>query len=255
MANLSSAEHIVLDVDGVIFHGKNLISGSREAIATIQNEFTNTYFLTNSSLTTSDQLCSKLNKHGIDVSVENVLTSASAVIEFCLRKKIKDIYLIAEETIHKEFIRNKINTACIGKTTQAVVILLNRYFEYKHIAESISCLINNHNCLFIAANNDRNYPISDDVYHPGCGALVNAVSYASNRSVDYIIGKPNPDILKILLSSDDIPKNSVVIVGDSIESDIALSVNSNQIGFYINSSGCNTSVTTYPSLYEFSCNI
>ncbi len=139
MGNLSSAERIVLDIDGVIFHGDKLIDGAREAICRIMSKFTNTYFLSNSSLTTSNQLCRKLNKHGIDIDVEYVLTSASAVIQFCLRKKIKNIYLIAEKAIHKEFKKNKINTDCVGKSSEAVVVLLNRDFEYKHIIDSEVC--------------------------------------------------------------------------------------------------------------------
>jgi HAD superfamily hydrolase (TIGR01450 family) len=252
MGNLSSAERIVLDIDGVIFHGDKLIDGAREAICRIMSKFTNTYFLSNSSLTTSNQLCRKLNKHGIDIDVEYVLTSASAVIQFCLRKKIKNIYLIAEKAIHKEFKKNKINTDCVGKSSEAVVVLLNRDFEYKHIIDSISCLIDNPNCLFIAANQDRNYPISDDVYHPGCGALVSAVSYASKRSVDFFIGKPNPRILNVLLGINDVPQNSVAIVGDSLESDIGLAINSNQIGVYIGNSKNDRDIITYPSLYDFS---
>ena len=256
MTDFSRIQQVVIDLDGVIIHRDSIIDGAQKAILKIGNIFPNIYFLTNSSLATSAQICDKLNGLGIKVNIKYVLSSASAVLRYCLNKNIKNIYLIAEDNIHDEFEKNDIRTDCVGKSSQAVVVLLTKHFKYKHISDSLACFQKNNNCLFVVANQDRNYPVNKDVYDPGCGALVSAVSYAADRSVDIVIGKPNPKILNLLLMSDNIPNESVMIIGDSIESDIDLAINSNQIGIYINNmnklTSYNYNIESHQTLYDFS---
>src|SRR5215218_5507774 len=72
----------LIDMDGVIYRGGQLIPGAVEFIAQLQaseNPFT---FLTNNSQRTRRDVATKLGRMGIDVDEQHVFTCAMATARF-----------------------------------------------------------------------------------------------------------------------------------------------------------------------------
>lgn len=68
----------VCDMDGVIYHGNQILNGVREFIQWLHDEKKEYLFLTNNSGYTPRELNQKLARMGLDVSEEHFYTSALA---------------------------------------------------------------------------------------------------------------------------------------------------------------------------------
>ena len=55
--------------------------------------------------------------------------------------------------------------------------------------------------------------------------MVKAIEVASGRSVNHVVGKPNSIMFDMLLSDWKINKNEIIVIGDSLESDVLMAKN------------------------------
>jgi len=74
---------------------------------------------------------------------------------------------------------------------------------------------------------------------PACGAMVGAISSSANKKPDYIVGKPNTYILSKIAETYGVKHYEIIVVGDSLKSDIQMALNYNSKGILINSNGSN----------------
>ena len=72
----------ICDMDGVIYHGNNLIDGVLPFVTWLMEQEKHFVFLTNSSERTPLELSQKLKRMGLDVPVEHFYTSALATASF-----------------------------------------------------------------------------------------------------------------------------------------------------------------------------
>ena len=82
MINFNEKKGFICDMDGVIYHGNQILPGVKEFIQWMQEENKEYLFLTNNSGYTRKELQQKLARMGLDVSEEHFYTSALATAEF-----------------------------------------------------------------------------------------------------------------------------------------------------------------------------
>ena len=82
MDNLRSKDGFICDMDGVIYHGNQLLPGVREFIDWLHKNNKRFLFLTNSSERSPRELQQKLKRLGLDVAEEHFYTSALATAMF-----------------------------------------------------------------------------------------------------------------------------------------------------------------------------
>ena len=82
MDNLRSKDGFICDMDGVIYHGNQLLPGVREFIDWLYKNNKRFLFLTNSSERSPRELQQKLKRLGLDVAEEHFYTSALATAMF-----------------------------------------------------------------------------------------------------------------------------------------------------------------------------
>ena len=68
----------ICDMDGVIYHGNNILPGVKEFVEWLKTEDKQFLFLTNSSERSPKELRQKLLRLGLDVGEEHFYTSALA---------------------------------------------------------------------------------------------------------------------------------------------------------------------------------
>ena len=66
--DIRAKKGFICDMDGVIYHGNNLLPGAGEFVQWLKNENKRFLFLTNSSERSPRELCQKLSRMGLDVS-------------------------------------------------------------------------------------------------------------------------------------------------------------------------------------------
>ena len=92
---------IALDLDGTIYSGKKLISGSKKAIdLLLENEF-EIYFTTNNSSQTIDEISFKLEALlNINVNKNNVITPLVMLSSYLLKNN-QNIFIYGNESLKK----------------------------------------------------------------------------------------------------------------------------------------------------------
>ncbi len=229
---IANSHTVVFDLDGVVYRGGQLIKGANIGINHLRKMGKEIRFLTNSSAVGSADVAVKLNALGVSCSEGEVMTSATASAIYLFENGNKNIYVIGESGLKSEVRNIGLTVVENPETADALLVGVDTQISYEKITEAMVCIQSG--CHFVTCNRDPNYPVSKKKFLPGCGPMVAAVESASEKKVDFIVGKPETYILEKLLKIESASPGGVVIVGDSLESDIRLAMNYGALAVHIN---------------------
>jgi|Deesub1362A_J573_1020465.scaffolds.fasta_scaffold00051_43 HAD superfamily hydrolase (TIGR01457 family) len=206
----------ILDLDGVVYKGNELIEGADERISKIKKK-AEVYFLTNNSTLSSEDYVAKLRKLGISAEEKEIITSGYAAAWY-IRKNIPNprAYVIGEEGLVKELRKQWIDVG--HRNCNVVVVGLDRGFTYAKLAWAMKLILDG--AEFIATNTDRRL-ITEKALLPGGGVIVKAVEEASGKK-PIVVGKPSDIMAKIILEKVKAKPEEVLLIGDRLETDIAM---------------------------------
>lgn len=219
MENLRDKTVYLLDMDGTIYLGDELIDGSKEFLETIKNQGKRYIFLTNNSSKSKEIYVEKLNRLGIPASEEEVFTSGEATTMYLKKEKEgAKVYLLGTKALEEEFVREgfilekerhkKVDYVVLGFDTTLTYDKLWAACEY--ISEGVE---------YIATHPDFNCPLPNDKFMPDAGAMA-ALIEASTGRTPKVIGKPNKEVVESIASKYGLRKEDMVIVGDRLYTDI-----------------------------------
>ncbi|MHA1265685.1 MAG: HAD-IIA family hydrolase [Candidatus Helarchaeota archaeon] len=224
--DLLKIQLFIFDLDGVIYLGNGPIPKAKEVITSLKEKGKKVFYLTNNSTRTRSQFAEKLRQMGIQVTSNQIITSAYATAQYIKNLKPKaSIYLIGEEGLFQEFksakftIYSEIN---FKQKVDFVVIGLDRQFNFQKLATALCVL--ERGAQFIATNDDPTLP-TEHGNLPGAGALVAALQTAYGAKPLIIIGKPNTFMLDFILKQSKIHPKDAVIIGDRYTTDIMAGIN------------------------------
>jgi HAD superfamily hydrolase (TIGR01450 family) len=100
-----------------------------------------------------------------------------------------------------------------------VVIAFDRTFTYAKLDTALQAVKGG--ARLIATNPDRTCPVEGGEI-PDCAGMIAAVEAVTDRRVEAIVGKPSPIILEVALAALGVPARDTAMVGDRIETDIAM---------------------------------
>ena len=213
----SKIKAIAFDLDGTIYYADALIDGANEAIKLARVLGLKVFFLTNNSTKSRAQIYSRLRNMNIDCDIDEIYSSGYAAALYVKSEGISEVYISGSSDLKDEFRHLGIKIVNSGDT---MIIGYDSDYNYERLINDfrIACDAEK----IIACNKERSYPGKDGKYFPGCGAIVSSIEWCSNNSVDYIVGKPEIFMLKLLLDSYHYKKEELLVVGDTYESDIAM---------------------------------
>jgi 4-nitrophenyl phosphatase len=206
----------VIDLDGVVYRGRELISDSKARIESIRKK-SKVLFLTNNSTGTRADYVEKLKGFGINTSEKEIITSAYAAALYIKENyKKPNVFVIGEEGLKSELSWQGIQTGWRG--TNIVLVGLDRQFNYQKLSLALQSIQNGAD--FIATNTDSTL-ITESKTLPGGGSIVSAVQAACGKK-PIVIGKPSGIIGKIVLDKLKLKPEDVLFLGDRLETDIAM---------------------------------
>jgi 4-nitrophenyl phosphatase len=217
---------LIVDLDGVIWHGNKLVKPGIPCLITkLRDSGHKIYFLTNNSTKNSYGYQKKLSRMGIKAPLSEIVCAANTVGKY-LENKIKglkkkpNVFVIGENGLKKEIARLPVNIMGLNDKNKIdyVVVGLDKKFNYKKLAKAQRAILLG--AQFVAANADTTLPINMDTVVPGCGAILSSIITATNKK-PYIVGKPNPYIIKNILKKER-GNGKVFIIGDRLDTDIML---------------------------------
>ncbi len=213
--NFSEIKGFICDMDGVIYHGNQILPGVHEFIEWLQNEKKEYLFLTNNSGYTPRELNQKLARMGLDVPEEHFYTSALATAAF-LKNQAPGCSVFA---IGEAGLLNALYDAGITMNDvnpDYVVVGEGRAYSLDTLTKATNLVMNG--AKLIGANSDVSGPIEKGIA-PACGALVAPIEMATGRKA-YFCGKPNPLMMRTGLRLLGCHSAEAVMIGDRMDTDV-----------------------------------
>ncbi len=216
---LDEIEIVMFDLDGTIYYGDKIIPGANDVVKRFRDCGKKVYFTTNNSTKTRRQIYERLDKMGVDVSEEEVLTSGYLAAQYAKKKQFDNIYILGSEDLISEFKGQGVE---VYQQDDAKNLLIGYHptITYEDMTVAVRVAINADN--IIACNKERTYPGKDARLFPGCGAMTSIVEWCANRPCDIVIGKPNTMMITYLCNLNRVDSSEILVIGDTYESDIVM---------------------------------
>ena len=218
-----------LDMDGTIYLGEKWIDGAREFLEAVENAGKRYVFLTNNSSKSPESYVEKLERMGLEVGTDKIVTSGMATISY-LKDNYpgKRVYLLGNELLKKEFADEGI--ILDEQAPEVAVVGFDTSLTYSKMCRV--CDLVREGLPYISTHPDYNCP-TESGFIPDAGAI-HAFIYASAfRYPDRIIGKPNGDIMDYLAKRAGAVKSETAMVGDRLYTDVAAGVNNGYTGILV----------------------
>ncbi len=209
----------LFDLDGTVYVGEQLIPGAAEAIRALREDRRRVAFLSNKPLETRDGYARKLTRLGIPAAADDVINS-SLVLARHLRglDPGAPVFVIGEPPMLEEMRAHGFEVRA-DERVRWVVIAFDRTFSYAKLNTALQAV--KQGARLIATNPDRTCPVEGGEI-PDCAGMIAAVEAVTGKQVEAIVGKPSPIILAVALRALEVDAANSVIVGDRIETDIAM---------------------------------
>ena len=222
MKEILEKKGFICDMDGVIYHGNEILPGVLDFVNWMIDNDKKFVFLTNSPERTPHELSMKLERMGLKVSADHFYTSAMATAEF-LHSQAPGCtaYVIGEAALSKALYDQKIYMNDVNP--DYVVVGETRTYCFEKIEKAIA-LVNN-GAKLIGANPDT-VGVTDKGIMPATGSLVAPIEIATGKKT-YFVGKPNPLMLRHGLKKLECHSSEIAFIGDRMDTDIIAGIESN----------------------------
>ncbi|GAA3631749.1 HAD-IIA family hydrolase [Flavivirga jejuensis] len=205
----------LIDMDGVIYKGKELIKGADLFIKKLQEKKIPFLFITNNSQRSRRDVKLKLSKMGIDVTESNVFTCATATARFLAKQKPNgSAYVIGDSGLMNALHDN--NIANSDSDPDYVIVGEGTSFNMNMIEAATKMIMKG--AKLIATNLDPNCPVVDGI-RPGCGAIVAMLETATGKKA-FSMGKPSPIMFREARKELGVRTENTFMIGDTMETDI-----------------------------------
>lgn len=211
---------LAFDLDGTIYLGGRLLDGADELLGWLREAGIPYVFFTNNSGKTRAQVVASLCAMGVDADESNTYTSGEATAVYVARRGWHHVECIGTDGLREMLAGSGVECDGDPGTAQAIVVGLVPGFEASRLTDRLLAVPAG--APLIAANMDADYPVEGGRRLPGCGAVVVAVEARTGRRVDFVVGKPGTFMLDLLCEDHGFDPECVLIVGDSLDSDIAM---------------------------------
>lgn len=209
----------LFDLDGTVYLGERLLPGAGEAIAALRAAGRRVAFLSNKPLQTRADYAAKLTRLGVPAGPDEVVNSSLVLARHLRQLDVgAPVFVIGEPPMIAEMREHGFEVR-EDERVRWVVIAFDRTFSYAKLNVALQAV--RQGARLIATNPDRTCPVEDGEI-PDCAGMIAAVEAVTDRRVEAIVGKPSPIILEVALAVLGVPATESVIVGDRIETDIAM---------------------------------
>jgi HAD superfamily hydrolase (TIGR01457 family) len=213
-------QNYFLDLDGVVYRGNALLPGARAFVDWVESSRRQYLYTSNNSMSTPAEVAERLKRLGMPASQERVITAGSAAVRYLghtypgARAYVLGLpplaKMVAEAGLH-------VLSEAEGARADVVLVGLDRSLTYARLSTAMQAVLNG--AAFVTVNRDPLFPASEGRLEPGTGAIAAAIE-ASTGVTPYMVGKPEPGIIKEALAMLGAAPEETVMIGDGLTLDI-----------------------------------
>ena len=204
----------LLDMDGVLYHGRRAVPGAADFIRRVNAAGTPYLCITNHACYSPRALARRLAGMGIAVPASRILTSGLATAAWLRGQGARRVFAIGERPFQAALAAAGIEADSARPTH--VVVALDRRVTYERLATAARHILRG--AVFVGTNPDPSYP-TEAGPAPECGFYLAALERMTGRA-PIIIGKPAPHLFRIGADTLGLPPARLTMVGDRLDTDI-----------------------------------
>ena len=187
----------IFDLDGTIYLGDRLLPGAAETISVLSSVGRKTMFLSNNPTRTRLQYVGKLNSMGIMASLDQIVNSSLALVEWLQRNAPHArLFVVGEAPLKQELHSAGFMLSDDAKAVEIVVASFDRTFSYAKLQIAFDAI--RAGARLIATNPDRFCPVPGGG-EPDAAAMIAAIEACTAVRCDPIVGKPSPIMVETVM--------------------------------------------------------
>lgn len=203
------------DMDGVLVYDDVALPGAAEFLMALRRTERSYLVLTNNSIFTPRDLSARLARSGIELSEENIWTSALSTAAFMEDQAPgATVYALGEAGLTTALHQS----GMFLSNNEAEYVVLGEMLSWSlhAITKAINLIIGG--ARFIATNPDPTGPSPQGIV-PATGAVAAMITKATGVE-PYYCGKPNPYMMRAALNRIGAHSEHTVMVGDRMDTDV-----------------------------------
>jgi 4-nitrophenyl phosphatase len=213
-------EAAVLDLDGTVYRGDELLPGAAAAIERLRADGVDLLFFSNNPTKSRAAYAERLEGLGVDVDESAVLSAGTVTTRFLADEHADDrIFVIGSDGLVEQFEAAGLSTVSDATTADVLVASYDIEFDYGDMLAGYRAL--GADAIFYGTDPDLLVPAAEGMV-PGSGAIINAVGGIVERTPEKILGKPSAEAQRAVLDTLGIAPERCLVVGDRLNTDMAL---------------------------------
>jgi 4-nitrophenyl phosphatase len=215
-ATLRRLRHVIVDMDGVLYRGDQVIPGTRGLIDFFRERGIGFVLATNNATRTSQQFVDKLARMEVTVYPSEILTSAQATAAYLasIAPPGTRLFVVGMDGLWTAL--RQAGFDLVEEAPEYVVAGMDFTICYERLAQATLHI--RAGAQFIGTNPDLTFPSERGIV-PGAGSLL-AFLQAATGVEPTIIGKPGTAMIEQALAHMGAQAQTTAMLGDRLETDI-----------------------------------
>ena len=211
----------IVDLDGTVYRGDSPVAGARRGIEALRDAGIDICFFSNNPTKSRGTFADRLRAMGLTVAPDEIESAATVTAAYLADEHATDqIFLIGSSGLRAQLDEAGLALTDDPTACDVLVASYDRGFDYDDMTDGLRAL--EAGATFVGTDPDVTVPTSGGRSVPGSGAIINAIAGVAEREPDIVVGKPSEQALAAALSGFDAPSEECLVVGDSLDTDIAM---------------------------------
>jgi NagD protein len=217
---LNKYEGFIFDLDGTIYLGDQIIPRAEWVINCLKKNGKRIIFVSNKTTGTIYDYYQFLTSNGFETKEHEIINSTEITAKFLnTYHPNKKFFAIGETKFIEEIEKSGLKYSEDSNEIDIVLVTLDRTLNYLKLEIAANAL--DKGARFFAANIDNTCPINGGEILDA-GSTISALELRTNRKLEKYFGKPSKYMMKEVLKRLELKNNKCLIIGDRLETDIAM---------------------------------
>ncbi|MEK7440270.1 MAG: HAD-IIA family hydrolase [Chloroflexota bacterium] len=217
-SSLSSIRNLIIDMDGVLWHGNAAQPGVEVFFSFLRSRSIRFVLATNNAMKTPLQFQTKLRGLGVEVSPDDILTSSQAVAIYLRQHASRGakVFVVGEEGIRQAIAESGFVLWDEESAAEYVVVGMDHGLNWEKLARATLNI--RAGAKFIGTNSDATFPTERGIVF-GNGSILALLKTATDVE-PLVIGKPAPIMYQQAMERLGGSVEDTAALGDRLETDI-----------------------------------
>jgi HAD superfamily hydrolase (TIGR01458 family) len=217
---------LLVDLDGVLYVEDEPVPGAVDAVRAFREAGLGLRFVTNTTQRSRGHTLAKLERLGMPVASDELITPAVLAVEHCRAREHERVALLMADDVKEDFAGL---SEADDRVDAVVVGDLGERFDYAVLNHAFRLILDGAELIALQRNR---YWLRADGLSLDVGPFVAALEYAADVEA-VVVGKPAPAFFLLALSQLGVEPGHAAMVGDDVESDIGGAVHAGLRGVLV----------------------